>query len=71
MLLLDPVKRLILVLVGDHFGSIAKQDDSARPDPELTGSVQIHIIVVRSLRKSAAGMVSTVPEFSCRPVSLI
>lgn len=60
------VEEILFTLIGNHFGPVTKKDDTARGDAEPTGSVHVHLIVVRVFVESSPDARAT--EFSCRPI---
>lgn len=69
MIFLGLVEEILFALIGNHFGPITKKDDTARGDAEPTGSVHVHLIVVRVFVESSPDARAT--EFSCRPIKSV
>lgn len=64
LIFLGLLEQLLLALVGNHLGSISKDDDPARAEAtEPTGSVKVHLIVVRVCHESIP--IARATEFSC------
>ena len=69
MIFLGLVEEILFALIGNHFGPITKKDDTARGNAEPTGSVHVHLIVVRVFVESSPDARAT--EFSCRPIKSV
>ena len=69
MIFLGLVEEILFALIGNHFGPITKKDDTARGDAEPTGSVHVHLIVVRVFVELSPDTRAT--EFSCRPIKSV
>ena len=69
LIFLGLVEEILFTLIGNHFGPITKKDDTARGDAEPTGSVHVHLIVVRVFVELSPDTRAT--EFSCRPIKSV